>query len=369
MTVHTASRRYTRYIVGGIGLAAVVGGVLGGFMLVGNASPKGTPPAPAAAAPRQDVAVPVQVETPPRGTVSAALSASSTLETDQQADVLSKTDGLVTRMLVDEGAQVAKGQLLAELEDADKRIALQQATLRAEAARREYERAQRSHQDSLISQQEFDRLRNLHDLAQADVEAASLNLSYTKILAPFGGRIVDRAVVQGRHVKPGEKLFTLANVSTLLARVYLPEKDVSGLRLGQAAELVLDAAGGQRLPGRVVKISPVVDTSTGTVKITVEALAVTPAARPGSYATVRIVTDTHRDAILVPKGAVVREDAVDYLFVAQGDRAKRCKVTLGYPSDGRVEVTAGLTGRESVVVAGQGSLKDGARVDIRKAGT
>jgi RND family efflux transporter MFP subunit len=369
MTAHTASRRYTRYIVGGIGLAAVVGGVLGGFMLVGNASPKGTPPASAGTPPRQDVAVPVQVETPPRGTVSAALTASSTLETDQQADVLSKTDGLVTRMLVDEGAQVARGQLLAELEDADKRIALQQATLRAEAARREYERAQRVHQDLLISQQEFDRLRNLHDLAQADVEAASLNLSYTKILAPFSGRIVDRAVVQGRHVKPGEKLFTLANLSTLLARVYLPEKDVAGLRLGQAAEFVLDAAGGQRLPGRVAKISPVVDTNTGTVKITVEALAVTPAARPGSYATVRIVTDTHRDAILVPKGAVVREDAVDYLFVAQGDRAKRCKVTLGYPSDGRVEVTAGLTGRESVVVAGQGSLKDGARVDIRKAGT
>lgn len=369
MTAHTASRRYTRYILGGIGLAVVAAGVLGGFMLVGNASPKGIPPASTAAPPRQDVAVPVQVEAPARGTVSAALTASSTLETDQQADVLSKTDGLVTRMLVDEGSHVAKGQLLAELEDADKRIALQQVTLRAEAARREFERAQRSHQDSLISQQEFDRLRNLHDLAQADVQAAALNLSYTKILAPFSGRIVDRAVVQGRHVKPGEKLFTLANLSTLLARVYLPEKDVAGLRLGQAAEFVLDAAGGQRLPGRVVKISPVVDTGTGTVKITVEALAVTPAARPGSYATVRIVTDTHRNAILVPKGAVVREDAVDYLFVAQGDRARRCKVTLGYPSDGRVEVTAGLTGRESVVVAGQGSLKDGARVDIRRAGT
>ena len=369
MTIKTASRRHLRYAVGGIGLAAVVGSVVGGFMLVGNASPKGNPPAPAAAPAKQEIAVPVQVETPPRGTVSAALTASSTLETDQQADVPSKTDGLITRMLVDEGALVAKGQVLAELEDADKRIALQQATLRAEAARREYERAQRANQDLLISQQDFDRLRNAHDLAQAEVAAASLNLSYTKIPAPFGGRIVDRAVVQGRHVKPGEKLFTLANLSTLVARVFLPEKDVAGLRLGQAAELVLDASGGQRLPGRVAKISPVVDTNTGTVKITVEAIAVTPAARPGSYATVRIVTDTRHDAILVPKGAVVREDAVDYLFVAQGDRAKRCKVTLGYPSDGRVEVTAGLSGRESVVVAGQGSLKDGARVDIRKAGT
>lgn len=369
MTTQKTPRRYTRYILGGIALAVVVGGVLGGFMLVGNASPKGGSPGAAAAPARQEVAVPVQVETPPRGTVSSALSASSTLETDQQADVLSKTDGLITRLLVDEGTPVNRGQVLAELEDAEKRIALQQATLRAEATRREFERAQRTHQDQLISQQEFDRLRNLHELAQAEVESAALNLSYTRIASPFTGRVVDRAVVQGRHVKPGEKLFTVANLSTLIARVYLPEKDVAGLRLGQAAELVLDASGGQRLPGRVSKISPVVDTNTGTVKITVEALAVTPAARPGSYATVRIVTDTHRDALLVPKAAVVREDASDYLFIADGNRAKRCKVTLGYPSDGRIEVVAGLTGRESIVVAGQGSLKDGARVEVRKTGS
>jgi membrane fusion protein, multidrug efflux system len=367
MTAPVVSRRTTRYIIGGISLVVVVGGVLGGFMLVGSASPKGAAPATAAAKP--EVAVPVQVEVPRRGTVSAALSASSTLETEQQADVLAKTDGLVTRLLVDEGSNVARGQVLAELEDADKRIALQQARLRADAATREFDRARRSHDDQLISQQDFEKLLNTHELAQADVESAALNLSYTKITAPFAGRIVDRVVVQGRHIKPGEKLFTLANLTPLVARVYLPEKDVAGLRMGQTAEIVLDAAGGQQLPGRVTKISPVVDTATGTIKVTVEVAAVTPAARPGSYATVRIVTDTRRDVLLVPKSAVVREDASDYLFVADGNRARRRKVTLGYPSDGRIEVAAGLTGREPVVVAGQGSLKDGARLDIRKAGS
>ncbi|MCX6552777.1 MAG: efflux RND transporter periplasmic adaptor subunit [Acidobacteria bacterium] len=368
MAAATTSRRSTRIIIGGAGLVVVVGGVLGGFMLVGNASSKGAAPAPATPA-KQEISVPVQVERPTRGTVSAALSASSTLETEQQADVLAKTDGLVTRLLVDEGSNVSKGQTLAELEDADKRIALQQARLRADAATREYDRAKRSHSDQLISQQDFDRLSNTYELAQADVDSAALNLSYTKIVAPFAGRIVDRAVVQGRHIKPGEKLFTLANLTPLVARVYLPEKDVTGLKIGQAAELSLDAAGGQRLPGRVTRISPVVDTNTGTIKVTVEAIALTPAARPGSYATIRIVTDTHRDALLVPKGAIVREDATDYLFVADGNTAKRRKVTLGYPSDGRIEVAAGLTGLESVVIAGQGSLKDGARVDVRKAGS
>lgn len=369
MPASSATRRSTRYLLGGISLLVVVGGVAGGLMLVGSASSKVEAPAQAAAPSKPDVAVPVQVETLRRGTVSAALTASSTLETEQQADVLAKTDGLVTRLLVDEGSNVGKGQVLAELEDADKRIALQQARLRADAAKREFDRAQRSHDDQLISQQDFDRLRNTNDLAQAEVESAALSLSYTRITAPFAGRIVDRVVVQGRHIKPGETLLTLADLTPLVARVYLPERDVAGLRIGQTAEIVLDAAGGQQLPGRVTKISPVVDTSTGTIKVTVEAAAITPAARPGSYATVRIVTDTRRDALLVPKSAVVREDSVDYLFVADGDRARRRKVTLGYPSDGRIEVTAGLAGTESVIVAGQGSLKDGARVDIRKAGS
>jgi len=364
-----AKRRVRRYVLGGGVVVAVIIGVVGGFMVVGNVAAKGQTPAPAAAPARQEVAVPVQVEVPKRGTVSAALVASSTLETEQQADVVAKTDGLVVRMHVDEGANVAKGQVLAEIDDADKKIALQQARLKAEASAREYERAQRSHQDQLISQQDFERLRSTNDLAQADVESAALSLSYTKILAPFGGRIVDRAVVQGRHIKPGEKLFTIANMTPLVARVFLPEKDVAGLRLGQTAELVLEAAGGQRLPGRVTRISPVVDTNTGTIKVTVEALSLTPGARPGSFTTVRIVTDTHKDALLVPKAAVVREDSTDYLFVADGSRARRCKVTLGYPSDGRIEVAAGLSGRESVIIAGQGSLKDGARVDVLKAGS
>ena len=359
------SKRLRHYAIGGLSLAMVAGGTLGGFMLVGRASAPEAAQAPAA---RTEVAVPVQVDTPHRGTVSAALTASSTLETEQMADVLAKTDGLVTRLFVDEGTRVARGQVIAELEDADKRIALQQARLKADAARREYDRAVRSHRDALISQQDFDRLTNTHELALADLESATLNLSYTKVVAPFAGQVVDRAVVAGRHIKPGEKLVTIANLTPLVARVFLPERDVIALKIGQGAELVLEAAGAARLPGRVTRISPVVDVGTGTVKVTVEALAVTPAARPGSFATVRIVTDTRRDALLVPKSAVVREDATDYLFVAEGDRARRRKVTLGYPSDGRIEVASGLSGGESVIVAGQGSLKDGARVSVLKAG-
>lgn len=347
-------------------VTAVAAAAFGVSQLAGKASqppPSSTPPKAESA--REELPVPVDVAQPATGSVAAALSASTTLESEQQADVLSKTDGLVRSVHVEEGASVARGQLLAELDDDERRLALGQARLKRDAARVELDRQTRARQEGLNPQQDFDRAKSAFDLAEADVASAELALTYTKIVAPFAGRVVERAVVQGRHVKPGEKLFTVASLRPLVAKVYLPEKDVVGLRIGQTADVVLEAAGGGKLTGRVVRIGPVVDVGTGTVKVTVEVSAPGEVARPGSFVNVAIVTDVHRDVMLVPKIAIVRDDASNCLFVANGDRAHRRKVTLGYSRDGQIEVSSGLGRGELVIVAGQGSLKDGARIEVR----
>jgi RND family efflux transporter MFP subunit len=334
--------------------------------LSGNALQQGASSAPPKTEPtREELPVPVDVAHPATGSVAAALSASTTLESEQQADVLSKTDGLVRAVRVEEGVNVTRGQPLAELDDEERQLALAQARLKRDAATVELDRQTRAHQEGLNPQQDYDRAKSAFDLAEADVKSAELALTYTRIVAPFSGRVVERAVVQGRHVKPGEKLFTIASLHPLVAKVYLPEKDVVGLRIGQAADVVLQAAGGEKLTGRVVRIGPVVDVATGTVKVTVEVSGPGEVARPGSFVNVAIVTDVHRDVLLVPKSAVVRDDAANYLFVANGNRAHRRKVTLGYSRDGQIEIASGLGRGELVVVAGQGTLKDGARIEVR----
>lgn len=326
--------------------------------------PAPSPPAKAESA-REELPVPVDVAPPASGNVAAALSASTTLESEQQADVLSKIDGLVKSVRVEEGGNVARGQLLAELDDDERQLALAQARLKRSAARVELDRQTRAHQEGLNAQQDYDRAKNAFELAEAEVQSAELALTYSRVVAPFAGRVVERAVVQGRHVKPGEKLCTIASLRPLVAKVYLPEKDVVGLRIGQAADIVLEAAGGVKLTGRVIRIGPIVDVGTGTVKVTVEVSSPGEVARPGSFVNVAIVTDVHRDVLLVPKISIVRDDTSSYLFVANGDRAHRRKVTLGYSHDGQIEVASGLARGELVIVAGQGSLKDGARIEVR----
>jgi len=349
-----------------VALVLVAAGAFGASRLAGRSQADASRPAKSNGdKPREEMAVPVDVIRPERGSVAAALTGSTTLESEQQADVLSRVDGLVVALRVEEGTNVARGQLLAELDDAEPRLALQQAKLKRDAARVEFDRQARAREEGLNPQQDYDRAKSGLELAEAEVESAALALTHTSIVAPFAGRVVERAIVQGRHVKPGEKLFTIASLRPLLAQVYLPERDVVGLRVGQSADVVLQASGAVRLAGRVTRIGPVVDTATGTVKVTVEVPAPGDLARPGSFVNVAIVTDVHQHALLVPKAAVVRDDTSDFLFVAEGDRAHRRKVTLGYGRDGQVEIASGLRDTESVIVAGQGSLKDGARIDVR----
>ena len=356
-----------RYGLLAAGLVATVAAAAFGVSHLSGNTPQQVAPsaAPRTDAAREELPVPVDVARPATGSVAAALSASTTLESEQQADVLSKIDGLVRAVRVEEGVNVARGQPLAELDDEERQLALAQARLKRDAAAVELDRQTRAHREGLNPKQDYDRAKSAFDLADADVQSAELALTYTHIVAPFAGRVVERAVVQGRHVKPGEALFTIASLHPLVAKVYLPERDVVSLRIGQAADVVLEAAGGGKLAGRVVRIGPVVDEATGTVKVTVEVSGPNGVARPGSFVNVAIVTDVHRDVLLVPKIAVVRDDTSSYLFVANGSRAHRLKVTLGYGRDGQVEVASGLQRGELVVVAGQGSLKDGARIEVR----
>ena len=362
-------RRWSRARVGfwtSVVAALVAAGAFGASRLAGGSSQDASGPAqPNGDTPREEISVPVDVIRPDKGSVAAALTASTTLESEQQADVLSRVDGLIVALRVEEGANVTRGQPLAELDDAERRLALQQAKLKRDAARIEFDRQARARQEGLNPEQDYDRAKSALELAEADVESAALALTYTRIVAPFAGRVIERAVVQGRHVKPGERLFTIASLRPLVAKVYLPEKDVVGLRVGQSADVVIVAAGAARLAGRVTRIGPVVDAATGTIKVTVEVSGPGDVARPGSFVNVAIVTDVHQGALLVPKAAVVRDDTSDFVFVAEGDRAHRRKVTLGYSRDGQVEIASGLRDAESVIVAGQGSLKDGARIEVR----
>ena len=355
----------------------------------------------------EEEVVPVRLAGVEKGDISSFISATANLRPFREVEVVNRVDGRVTDLLVEEGAFVGSGQLLAKLDDTELQIRFQtaqqqlaQARLQSEKAsirrdkartqientREEYQRYKQLYDEKLVSEREVAQLgyqveelehderisdsetrelRHRVDELSSEIEQVRLQISQTEVRAPFAGRITERKIEAGQTVRALEALFSLADFTPLQTNVFLSEREALQVRPGQQTSVVLGVDESIRIAGRVARISPVVDQATGTVKVTVEVNAGAGSAfKPGAFVRIEIRTDTRNETLLIPKRAVLEEDGQDYVFVSQGDQASRVPVKLGYSSPGQVEVLEGLSEGDQVVIAGQGALKDNAKIQV-----
>jgi len=313
---------------------------------------------------KEKAPVPVSVAPINRGAVSAYISSTANLVADAEVRVLSEAEGRVAELLVEEGDRVKKGQVLAQLVKNDAEIAVKKAQIKVESMGIAFERAQKGLADNLISRELYDKVSLDDQIAQQELAEAQWRLEKTTIRAPFTGRVTERFVKLGQHLNPSDQLFTVSDFDPLIAKIFLPEKDVYGLKEGRDVRITLKASDTTRFRGRIRQISPVVDTATGTVKLTIEATAPPPEVRPGAFVTIDIVRETHPQAVLVPREAVIRELQNAYIFVAKGNVAEKRIVALGLEEGGRIEALSGVTAGEQAIVAGQGGLKQGTAIKV-----
>lgn len=344
--------------------AAVVGSaVLAAVLLSGGADDANGAEKPAA----EDEAktpVPVEVVTAERGEIAAYVSATANLVAEHDVTVLAEIEGRVTALGVDEGDRVARGQILARLDPSDEEIALKKAQLRFANAELVYRRGEDLMAKELISREEHDRLTVDYQVSQQELAEAEWALAQTVVRAPFAGRVTARHIQRGQHIRPGDSLFQVTDFDPLIARIYLSETDIAGLQPGSPVRVVVNANPDLGLEARIRQISPVVDTATGTVKVTIEASSPPAQVRPGSFVSIHVVRETRPEALLVPREAVLRELQTSHVFVANGETVTKRAVTVGLEESGNVEILQGLETGERVVVAGQGGLRDGTRIRV-----
>lgn len=340
------------------------GGAFFAFRSSSQATAAATKPAAdKAAEQKQEKKLPVEVVTAKKGSISSSIVTTASLEPHRQVTMVSESEGIVEKLLVEEGANVKEGQLLAQLRNADKQATLQKALIHVQNAKIELDRKQRSFDQKLISQADYDAAKYEMNVAQAEQRSAEADVDHTFLRAPFSGTITERFIEKGQNVNNLQNLFTIVDRNPLQAKIYLPEKEVISLKLAQDVDLSLNSQKDISFTGQIKQINPAVDPKTGTVKVTVEITKAPDQVRPGSFVDVKLITQRHDNSTLVPKKAILEEAGEQYVFLINNGSAVRKTVETGFVDDQHAEVISGVKAGDTVVVAGQGSLRDGSKTE------
>lgn len=356
---------------------------------------------------KTDSSVPVEAVAVSRRSISASYSGTATLEPESEAEVAAKISGVLLKLMVEEGDQVKQGQVLARLDDENPRLNLAKAKATLNKLENDFQRSSEMFERKLLSVEQNDKIRFDLETQRATYDLAQLELSYTTIVAPISGVISRRMVKVGNFIQVNQALFKIENFEPLLAVLSVPERELNTLRTGQVVRMRVDSIPDKSFEGHIQRISPVVDSTTGTFRVTCEFHDKTNELKSGMFGRLEITFAKHDDVLTIPRAALIEEDGETAVFVvmpgsaaaadgkladkpadkpsdapatkpAVADKkdpdkkeapvpawvAKRQLIKVGYGDANHVEVLAGLEENARVITVGRSAVRDGTAIQV-----
>jgi HlyD family secretion protein len=360
----------------------------------------------------RDKGLPVQVATIGREDLQAKVSANGTIQAVTKANISANVMGQVTRLAVKEGDLVKKGQFLMEIDPrnaranadamqanlAAARSQLDSANATLIQAKSDFERAKRNDAAGIISAADFERARTTYATAQADQKTAQrrmeqaqanvaqshVGLDYSTITAPMDGVVTARNIepgetaVPGIQNQPGTVLLTISDMSRVEAEMEVDEASIPTVKLGQEAQIHIDAYPNQVFQGQVTEVggSPIVKTSVNdATKFKVKIWIKNPplSIKPGLSAQADIFTGSRSQVLAIPFQALVMRDIKhkpgetlkpgapreeEGIYLMEGGKAKFVPVKTGLMGDLSVEVLSGVKGGETLITGPNRALRE-----------
>ena len=318
------------------------------------------------------------------------VEAVGTLRAAQTSQLASQMMGNIVEIRVHEGDRVQRGQVLAVLDNAQPRAALDRATAADLASQQgitaadsdlaladaTFKRYQTLYEKRSVSPQEFDEVKARYQGAQARrdmaragqsqakaaVQQAHNALGYTRILAPFDGLVTEKKADVGTLASPGMPIFTVEDLRRYRLEATVNETDLHYVRMGQQIPVVIDAVGDKELKGKVVEIVPAADSTSRSFLVKIE-MPSDPALRSGLFGRAQF-SRGERSSLLIPRTAVVERGQLQGIYVLDQNKVANLRyITLGKPSGGQVEVLAGLQAGETLIADPGGRELSGKKIE------
>lgn len=311
-------------------------------------------------------AVPVEVATVSQRRIAASYGGTANLEVPADAQVVAKTSGVLLRVLVEEGDTVQAGQALAQIDPERTRLEVARAEATMRRLQANFQRSKELFERKLVSADANDQLRYEFESAKAAYELARLELSYTTITAPISGVVAQRMAKPGNLITLNAPVYRIVDNSYLEAVLNVPEREMGTMKPGLPIRMMVDALAGQVFEGEVGRISPVVDSQTGTFRV-VGVFRGQDKLRPGMFGRLNIVYDERDAALTVPRIALIEGSGESAVFVVENGKAVRKVLQLGYINGEYAEVLGGIEAGEQVITQGRVAVRDGADIEILNA--
>lgn len=361
------NRRFQQFKVSQLLLLSLVVGLITSTGLMAS-EPK--------AAPIQ--ATPVEVVSAHYAEYAKAIRISGLLENKSEQSLGFKVSGLVSRVYVDEGQFVKKGQLLAslDLEEIDAEVAKAKSVLAN--AQRNLERFQSLQGQNALSMDQLQSAQTRMDVAQSDLTVATFNRRHAVIKAPAAGRILNRALEPNELVKAGQPVFVFAAKKTgWILSTGIIDKDIVRTKLGDTAELYFDAYPNQLFPATVSEVAARADAATQTFKIELRLTGMSKNTLSGKKGTQnllagfvghgRIYPSQKENLVMLPLTALLRADGkqAEVYVIDEGNQARLRVIDVAFIEGSRMAVRAGIQEGERIVIQGAPYLSEGRSVAVQ----
>ena len=312
------------------------------------------------------ISVPVEVSPLSVGNISSNYATTAVLEAKEEAFVVPRASGIIEHIYVEEGDYVEKGQILAQIEPRRYHLNLDRAKADLVGIEKELAKINKVYNKKLVSDDTYDKLTAQFESAKAVLSLAELDLKEATITAPISGYIAERNAKVGNLSESfqRERMFHIVQQKELYGIVHLPEKELSKVHKDQQATLDLTAFENTNITAFVERISPVIDSKTGTFKVTLRVPNQDNILKSGMFAQVKLNYDTKQNVVLLPQKALLAIDDSINVFVVKDGIATKKAVTVGYKEGEVVEILTGLTQSEMVVITGHQNLRDQSPVDV-----
>ena len=302
----------------------------------------------------------VAVATVSTGPAVQAVYATGNVEPVHWAKVGPAVRARITAVLVEEGARVAGGQPMAQLDDREARHRVEEAEARANFAQEELARVRALVARDVASRATLDRAEAEARAVRAVAEAAQRRLDDYIVRAPTAGLVLRRDAEVGEVVDTPAALFWIGEPKPLRITAEVDEEDIAQIREGQRALLRADAFAGQVLNATVTQITPKGDATRKAYRVRLSLPDDTPL-MIGMTVEANIILRETTNAVLIPPAAL----RGDHVFIVQGEVARRRQVTVGVQGPRAVEIRQGIAAGDVVVLDPPQGLKDGQAIRLK----